>query len=62
VHPLPSELFEALTSEGFNISPEQLGENITTAGLELERMPLRKRIQLGPSAVVELTGLRTPWF
>ncbi|WP_425305005.1 MOSC domain-containing protein [Bradyrhizobium canariense] len=37
-----------------------LGENITTAGLDLERMPLGTVIELGPTALVELTGLRTP--
>jgi MOSC domain-containing protein YiiM len=29
-------------------------------GLDLERMPLGTLIELGASAVVELTGLRTP--
>ncbi|WP_245444377.1 hypothetical protein [Bradyrhizobium sp. Y36] len=33
---------------------------ITTAGLELEKLTLGTRIGLGPTAVVELTGLRTP--
>lgn len=42
------------------MSPEELGENITTVGLQLEQMPLRTLIQLGSSAIVELTGLRTP--
>jgi MOSC domain-containing protein YiiM len=37
-----------------------MGENITTTGLDLERMPLGTLIELGPSAIVELTGLRTP--
>jgi MOSC domain-containing protein YiiM len=37
-----------------------MGENITTTGLDLERMPLGTFIELGPSAIVELTGLRTP--
>jgi hypothetical protein len=60
VHLIPSELFEALRLEGYGVGPGELGENITTIGLELERMPLRTLIQLGPSAVVELTGLRTP--
>lgn len=60
VHLIPSELFEALRSEGYDVGPGELGENITTIGLELERMPLGTRIQLGPSAIVELTGLRTP--
>ena len=31
----------------------------STKGLELERMPLGTRIQMGPSAIVELTRLRT---
>lgn len=60
VHLIPSELFEALRSEGYPVRPGELGENITTTGLELERMPLGTLIQPGPSAVVELTGLRTP--
>ena len=42
------------------MGPGQLGENITTAGLDLENMPLGTLIELGPTAVVELTGLRTP--
>jgi len=57
---IPSELFDSLRVSGFDLGPGALGENITTAGLDLERMPLRTRIRLGPSATVELTGLRTP--
>jgi MOSC domain-containing protein YiiM len=60
VHLLPSELFEALQLSGRDLYPGALGENITTAGLELERLPLGTCIQLGPTATVELTGLRTP--
>jgi MOSC domain-containing protein YiiM len=37
-----------------------LGENITTTGLDLERMPFGTLIELGLTATVELTGLRTP--
>jgi MOSC domain-containing protein YiiM len=57
---MPSELFESLRKFGYDLHPEDLGENVTTAGLDLERMPLGTRIQLGPAARVELTGLRTP--
>lgn len=60
VHLIPSELFVSLHENGFEIGAGDLGENITTAGLDLERMPLGTRIELGPAAVVELTGLRTP--
>lgn len=37
-----------------------LGENLTTAGMDLERMPLETLIELGPTAMIELTGLRAP--
>ena len=59
-HLIPSELFASLSDAGFEVRPGELGENITTAGLDLERMPLRTLIELGPTAIVELTGLRTP--
>ncbi len=57
---MPIELFEELTNLGHQISPGDLGENITTSGLHLERLPRGALLRLGPSAVVELTGLRTP--
>ncbi|WP_369725626.1 MOSC domain-containing protein [Bradyrhizobium sp. LLZ17] len=60
VHLIPSELFASLSDAGFELRPGELGENITTAGLDLERMPLGTLIELGPTAIVELTGLRTP--
>jgi len=60
VHLIPSELFPSLHKAGFEVGAGDLGENVTTVGLDLERMPLGARIELGPSAVVELTGLRTP--
>lgn len=60
VHLIPSELFAALSDAGFEIGAGELGENITTAGLDLERMPLGTLIELGPAAVIELTGIRKP--
>jgi MOSC domain len=60
VHPIPFELFAFLSDAGFEVGPGELGENITTAGLDLERMPLGALIELGPTAIVELTGLRKP--
>jgi MOSC domain-containing protein YiiM len=60
VHLIASELFTELGLSGFNVSPGELGENITTAGLDLTNLPLGTRLRLGSSAVVEITGLRTP--
>lgn len=60
VHLIPAELFSSLLEAGFAVGAGDLGENVTTGGLDLERMPLGTLIKLGPTAVVELTGLRTP--
>jgi MOSC domain-containing protein YiiM len=60
VHLIPSELFDALRTRGFDIRPGNLGENITTVGLDLECLPLGTMLRLGASATVRLTGLRTP--
>jgi hypothetical protein len=60
VHLIPAELFASLSEAGFEVAAGDLGENITTAGLDLERMPLGTLIELGPTAILELTGLRTP--
>jgi hypothetical protein len=60
VHLIPSELFASLLEAGFAVGAGDLGENITTAGLDLERLPLGTLVELGPAAIIELTGLRTP--
>ena len=64
VHLIQSELFEALRTEGFDVSPGELGENITTRGIDLLKLPLGSLLRIGPEvgpcAIVELTGLRTP--
>jgi MOSC domain-containing protein YiiM len=60
VHLIPSELFDAVRKSGFDVSPGNLGENITTAGLDLETLPLNTQLRIGPSANIRLTGLRTP--
>ena len=59
VHLIPSERFAHLREAGFAVAAGDLGENITTAGLELELMPLGTLIEFGPTAIIELTGLRT---
>jgi MOSC domain-containing protein YiiM len=59
-HLIPSELFGELHASGYQLGPGDLGENVTTSGLDLERMPLGTLLSLGTSAVIKLTGLRTP--
>jgi MOSC domain-containing protein YiiM len=49
-----------LRSVGYDVPPGDLGENLTMTGLKFERLPLGTLVKLGTTAVVVLTGLRTP--
>jgi MOSC domain-containing protein YiiM len=60
VHLIHSELFDELCAAGLNVSAGQMGENITTQGIELLKFPVGTRLSLGATAVVEVTGLRNP--
>lgn len=60
VHLLPEELIDELNADGFSVGPGDLGENVTTRGLELIKLPAGTRLRLGAEAVVEVTGLRYP--
>ena len=60
VHLIAAELFGELAAQGFSVGAGQLGENITTRGLDLLALPVGTRLHLGPDAVVEVTGLRNP--
>ncbi|WP_420596047.1 MOSC domain-containing protein [Deinococcus sp.] len=60
VHLMHAELFDELATRGFAVSAGQLGENITTSGLELLGLPTGTRLQIGEMAIVEVTGLRNP--
>lgn len=59
VHLIHSELLIELAAAGFAVSPGELGENITTVGVELLALPVGTRLLIG-SAVLTLTGLRNP--
>ena len=60
VHLVASELFAELDRVGFAVRPGDLGENVTTAGIDLLGLPTGTRLSIGASAVVEVTGLRNP--
>ena len=40
--------------------PGEMGENITTSGIDLLGVPSGTRLHLGDAAIIELTGLRNP--
>jgi len=60
VHLIPAELFDELAHGGYTVLPGELGENVTTRGIDLTALPRGTRLHLGADAVVELTGLRNP--
>ena len=60
VHLMHAELFYELRAAGFPISPGQMGENVTTRGIDLLGLPTGARLLLGGDAVIEVTGLRNP--
>ncbi|HEU4514626.1 MAG TPA: GNAT family N-acetyltransferase [Nocardioidaceae bacterium] len=60
VHLLPSEFFDLAREHGFELAVGNLGENITTAGIDLLALPRDTRLRIGQDAVVRLTGLRNP--
>ena len=60
VHLIHAELHDELRARGFPVRAGEMGENITTRGLDLLRLPVGTRLHLGAAAVVEITGLRNP--
>ncbi len=60
VHLMHEELFAELALKGFEVSAGQLGENITTRGVDLLGLPAGALLRVGEQAVVEVTGLRNP--
>jgi MOSC domain-containing protein YiiM len=60
VHLVHGELHDELAAAGFAVAPGQMGENITTRGVDLLALPTGTRLHLGADAMVELTGLRNP--
>ena len=60
VHLIHAELHEELRESGFTVSAGQMGENVTTEGIDLLGLPTGTRLRLGDAAIVEITGLRNP--
>ena len=60
VHLMQRELHDELRAAGFSVGPGDLGENITTAGLDLLSLPVGTMLRIGDHALVALTGLRNP--
>lgn len=60
VHLIQAELFAELALKGFRVGSSDLGENITTLGIDLLSLPKGTLLRLGETVVLEVTGLRNP--
>ena len=60
VHLIHSELFEEVARLGFNVQSGDLGENITTEGIDVLRLPRGTILHIGATVRLEVTGLRNP--
>jgi MOSC domain-containing protein YiiM len=59
VHLMHSELFDELSSKGHRVRPGDMGENVTTRGVDLLALPQDTHLHIG-TAVLRITGLRNP--
>jgi len=60
LHLIHAELHAELAAAGFAVEPGEMGENVTTRGIDLLALPAGTRLHVGADAVVEVTGLRNP--
>ena len=60
VHLIQAELLDELNARGFSVGSGELGENITTRGVDLLALPTGTKLHIGTEAVIELTALRNP--
>jgi len=62
IHLIHRELHEELRAKGFDIAPGDMGENVTTQGIDLLGLPRGTVLKFGEEAAVEITGLRNPCY
>lgn len=60
VHLLHAEVFDEVAQAGYHLEPGQMGENVTTRGVDLLGLPTGTVLHLGNEACVQVTGLRNP--
>ncbi len=59
VHLIQSELFLFAKEKGFKVKPGNLGENLTTEGIDLFSLPEGSLLNIGETTL-KVTGLRVP--
>lgn len=53
-------MLDMVAGRGFQVDPGELGENVTTADIDLFELPTGTVLRLGDEAMIVLTGLRNP--
>ena len=56
----PIELIKLLNSEGWAVKPGDLGENITTKGIDYNKFVIGKKFQLGDGVIIEISQICRP--
>lgn len=59
VHLMHAELFDQMAEQGIIVQAGQMGENITTRGIDILNLPRGTKLQIG-DAIIKVTGLRNP--
>lgn len=60
VHLIHGELLDELVSAGHDVEPGDLGENLTTRGIDLLGLGVGTVLRVGPDVMLCITGLRNP--
>lgn len=60
VHLIHRELLTELQTQGFEVKPGQMGENILTEGINLLKLPQNTTLHIGQDVIIRITGLRNP--
>jgi MOSC domain-containing protein YiiM len=60
VHLLHGEMIDEMNREGFGFGPGDVGENITTRGIDVLALPRHALLHIGPDVILCVTGLRNP--
>ena len=59
---LGAELIEAIRAEGYAVGPGEMGENLTTTGLDLPSLAPGTRLRFAGGVEIDLTEPRVPCF
>jgi len=54
---LAMESIEKMRQMGLNVGPGDFAENLTTEGIDLVRLPVGTKLQIGPEVIAEVTQI-----